>query len=469
MSLEPSTDHLKLHTQRDQYSEEWGLIPKYREYARGKQGDTLTADQRVALKGVDVYDRADNICHPILAEGSDRVRLLSPQERKMPWVEDATVQAFLDELYIKEGIPDLEAELYYNTQRDGNTTLRVDWKPSDASDYGRVTLIEEPWWDGEEGMFCYPGDDDTAPYAVKEWRRTLFDNGVQTIVTRRIVWYEDRIEQWVTTVGSTVGWEPYESDRVPNPVIPWLKPDGSPLHIPVIAFFNAGRMRQHQNVKFGLSELSGGVLQLQDEINDAQAALTAAMRFTAFSTLVASGYTVTYDSQGNPIVPVLILTPGSMLKDPSPTFQVVRLQPGEVTPLLEGKEDKLLAACRITRTPRHTITGGDWPSGAALERAEQPAVNKAVRFAKKAGPSWQEAFHRACEIANVFGKANLNEDAMIEVSFAPFEVRDPMYVLQLEKQQMELAAQQQALEQAPTQDTAPTEQGSNDAQTTASN
>ena len=72
----------------------------------------------------------------------------------------------------------------------------------------------------------------------------------------------------------------------------------------------------------------------------------------------------------------------------------------------------------MTRTPLHSITGGDWPSGEALLRSELPAINKARAQIKKLGSAWVEVAHRATEIANVFANTGMDEDAVISAVFA---------------------------------------------------
>lgn len=432
-----TTDHSLIASHRDDVTEtlegKTPLIPKYRAYARGEQASTLTEKQKAMLEGVNTYTRADNICHTIIAEAASRIELQREEERAAPWCDDKQVQAFIDELSVKNALEDLEGEVTYNAFRDGNASIRVYWNPLS----GRIELIQEPWWDGEEGMFCFAGDDLFPPYAVKEWNAVLERKDKQNVTgKRRYVWYEDRIESWVLR-SSGGEWEPYPI-RIPGTeqviedgVVPWLKGDNKPLHIPVVHFANAGRMTGKQG-NYGLSELSGGILNKQDEINEADAALTSATRFSGFPIVVIKAFTPDPASTTDPFEDTQIVA-GTIFADMGEHFDVKRLEPGEVQPIIDAKIEKLRAASRASRTPLHNITGGDWPSGAALDKAETPAVNKAKRQAAKFAPAWATVFHRASEIGNVFGKLGLNEKPLIRVTFNSFERRDPMYVLSLKR------------------------------------
>jgi hypothetical protein len=84
----------------------------------------------------------------------------------------------------------------------------------------------------------------------------------------------------------------------------------------------------------------------------------------------------------------------------------------------------------MTSTPLHLITGGDWPSGEAIGRAEAPLVNKANKQIAKFKPSLVEIAHRSTEIANTRINLGLNEDAPIDAIFENTEVRDPLQLAQ---------------------------------------
>jgi len=454
-----STDHALIEAERGAYASENDLNPRYRAYARGDQPSTLTPEQAELLANLTGNARADNICHQVCAEAADRVQMEGWQIET-----NAAVQAFADELYIKSAVADIQGEAHYNANRDGNTALLV----SPTADGTRIRLTLEEWWDGRQGVFISPGGEGREPYAVKDrlvWGEgaraglpvwvsadtgaAAVASGVDTLRVRRFVYYADRIEKWqradLTVAGAE--WEPFE-DPADAPgtryvggerhIVAWEEADGSPLHIPYVHFANAGRMHGIQ----GLSELAGGVLSFQDDLNENDADLAAATRLTAFQILWIKGYTAEIDEITNKaIAPDLKLAPGVFLRDTSADFAAGAIPAGDITQIIAAKNEKLASVARSTRTPRHTISGGDWPSGDALERAERPAVDKARRQAAKFGPAWATVLHRAVEQANTFGKAGMDENALIVTRFGEFERRDPLYTLSVERAKLALAVE----------------------------
>src|SRR3712207_68968 len=72
----------------------WEDVRAFRDYARGRQRDTLSPEQRRMLRGVRTYRVVDNIAHKVIFELTNRVQLLR-------WrVPDETVQDHLDELWV---------------------------------------------------------------------------------------------------------------------------------------------------------------------------------------------------------------------------------------------------------------------------------------------------------------------------------------------------------------------------------
>jgi hypothetical protein len=98
--------------------------------------------------------------------------------------------------------------------------------------------------------------------------------------------------------------------------------------------------------------------------------------------------------------------------------------------LLSIYDKKLQRVAQISRTPLHAIKGGDWPSGEALLRAEQPAVGKAEVQIDSLQDAWTEVGHRWVEITNRFRPGSVLEEdfdaAPITATFDPPERRDLM-------------------------------------------
>lgn len=374
-------------------------IKTYRDYADGKQLCTLLAAVKEYLSGALSHLYSDNVMHQVIAEASDRLQLLRFD------VQDDAVTTFLqDEIFIKCHLANLSGETHYAALRDGDFALMPEWSERE----NRVLIQKEDWWNGDYGVFV-AYEQQQPVYAVKEWTEKT-ETGSER--KRRNVYFDDRIERYVSSSGVGGSWEMFSLETDTDWPQPWEKPDGSPLHIPIVHFANGGRGPGN----YGRSELAGGVLGNQDGLNDKRYDIDVAARMTAFQMVTASGYKPVLDKQGNPIPPKW--GPGGFLasSDPAGRFDVI--EAGDLSQLENVYKLILRAICRMTRTPLHAITG-DWPSGEALLRAELPATNKARRQAEKFKTAWATLAHRCVEIANAFGLRGLNEDAMVMPTFAP--------------------------------------------------
>jgi len=399
-------DHDAIEVDRTTFFRTPGDIAKYRNYAAGTQTITLSDEQQATLAGLLDNDFADNVCHQIVSESADRIDLLRFS------VPLAPVMAFLSDFFAKSRLEDISGEVHYAALRDGNHAVSLGWD----NDAKRVTIRHEPWWDGNTGVFIAYDAGGVPLYAVKEFD-TLEGR-------RRVVWFEDQIERYISQGGGAV-WQPYVYPGEDGHVQPWVKADGSPLHIPIIHFANGGRAGGW----YGASELAGGVLGFQDQLNDLQFDISAAARMTGYQMLYVTGTKLAVDAQGAQVAPVV--GPGAVFHSEAEAARYGVLQAGDITQLINTYLAKLKSVSRMTRTPLHSITGGDWPSGEALLRSELPSINKARKQIRKFSPAWQMAAHRATEIANAFGKANLDEDAIVDAQFAQPDQRDAYQLAQI--------------------------------------
>lgn len=392
--------HERVDKDRDGADFEADKIPLYRNYAAGKQISPLTELQKQFLEELTRNQFADNVCHPICAEAADRLRF-------MAWTcEQQAVADELSNLYTTANLGALQGSTHYDALRDGNHALAVNWD----AERGIVRIYEEPWWDGNFGLFIAYDALSNPLYGVKEWTEL---NGER----RRLIWFDDGIQRWRGS-GRGGTWVPYslEEDQGRWPV-PWMKLDGSPLHIPYVHFPNAGRGSK----QYGMSELAGGVIGYQDQLNDLQLSLSAAARVTAYQV---------YTGTGIPELEKFVVMPGTFLSSTSPDARFGVLPAGDLGQMMGLYGLKLQRVAQMTRTPLHSITGGDWPSGEALLRAEQPAVGKAQSQIERFVTCWTAVGHKAIEIRNRFSTdAALPEDsetALIGAVFAPAERRDPL-------------------------------------------
>ena len=408
---DPLADHNQIEIDRTTFFRSPRQIKLFREYAAGNQPMTLTDEQRDILDGLLANSFSDNVCHQVVAEAAARLDLLRFD------CEDNAVKEFLDQFALRTNLGDFSGQTHYSSLRDGDYALTLGWDPGKGRPGdGRVTLLQEPWWDGQNGVFIAYSAQGEPLYAVKEWESL---SGFR----RRTVWFEDRIERYASDGGV---WLPFAlpsdstapggGDGAAWPA-GWIKSDGTPLHIPVIHFSNLSRGNGYSGFSvYGTSELDGGVLGFQDQINDLQMDISAAARMTGYQMITITGTPPPKDEAGNPAP--FTVSPGGVLHSTDPAARFGRIEAGDISQLISTYQAKLRAVSRMTRTPLHSITGGDWPSGEALLRSELPAINKARAQIKKLSAAWIEVAHRATEIANVFSNTGMDEDAVISAVFA---------------------------------------------------
>ncbi len=483
----PFTIHSRIDSERGAFDSDFKEIPTYRAYALGDQTDVLNEAQTKMLDKCRTFGQADNICHLGLVETADRVRLegvdVEGAEEDGESVDPRLTgtQTEIDRLYVKNAVADLSSEINYVTARDGNAGLFIDWKrtvlpaaakPSlmtralravgigsaPASKFGSVRFKLEPWWDGVSGVYLSDPDADEESFACKEWTEyTEAYNLSSPKQTRRIVWFDNRIEQWVRSDAATGenDWQEFAQ------TVPWTRTGafgGAPLHIPFAHFANPGKRKGH----CGLSKLSGGILRMQDEINRGQSDLTISMDMSAFPMLKMKGYhpqIVPVGTAGAIEVmdpetrqtywlrkPTVEMGPGYVFDDPSPNFDVDSIPPGDLSQIQEGITFKYKSAARNLRIPEYVIAGGTVPSGYALERAEQPAIGEAQAMIDRFTPAWATAFHRATEMLATFGKLDLDENALLLPRFADPKRPDKLYTISVERAELALDAEKAAVE-----------------------
>jgi hypothetical protein len=249
-------------------------------------------------------------------------------------------------------------------------------------------------------------------YAVKDFKQVMGDPPRERM--RRTVYFADHFERYIKAGD---GWQPFPLPTDPDGerpgFVPWTRRDGQPLGIPVVLLPN----NRFGRAPYGASDLAGGLIGLQDEINDIQRDIIAAARLTAYQMVSATGI------DGSAATKMRV-GPGELIWAENTAARIGPIPAGDMGQLLATHQMKLASFARLTRTPLHLITGGDWPSGAALLRAESPLVSKVTQMAKAIGPAWATIAHRATEIANAFGGLALNEEALITAQFAPPEKLD---------------------------------------------
>lgn len=404
-------------------------IREFREYTKGEQSVVLTAEQRRVLQGVLGHSFADNMCRKIISVATGRTELLR-------WnCEDEGVEEWLmDNLWLKNQYKRMQSEITYATYRDGNhcVALRIHYptdpetgKPIEGAE-GRVQIVHEPWWDGKTGMFVKYDDYGNVLYAVKEWWE-IQEYGKKML--RRTFYYPNKILRYIKDGERGDGWSPVsqpEDDPTQNKgVIPWVRPDGNPLGIPVIHFASVHR---EDGSSYGMSHIDGGVLAFQDHINSLQYDITAAAMYAGYQMTWSTGTTLPTDANGDKVSPKV--GPGQHLHADEESARFGIIPAGDMDALKDSYRLKVQAVCRMTDTPLHFITG-EWPSGEALIRSEIDLVELSRRHVDNCGPKHTEVAHRATELFNVFLEGGLSEEAPIVSKFADPQRRDRMTLSQI--------------------------------------
>jgi hypothetical protein len=435
----PEDLHGRIKREREATSPDVVNIDTYRRYAQGEQTLTLTADQKNALGAAANKSYSDNVADMVLSAWSSRLILTGYSSA------DSAVQQFLDDFYMRSEMGDLSYDINYATGRDGNHAVMLRWLPEQTTPLppaigpqgdeietvlinrgGRVTAHAEDWWDGKTGVWVSYDDYGRPAYAVKDFKTWLVvDGGVGMERERRTVYFPDHIERFILDGN---GWRPYplpgESE---NGRVEWTKRDGSPLGIPIVHF----KFPRFGRRRYGWSELAGGVIGNQDQLNDIQMDIANAAKLLGFQIVTATGATFSK---------VPKMQPGTLLHTENANAKFGNIPAGDISQLKNAHGIKLSTIARMTATPIHIITGGDWPAGIALVQAEKPLIAKIFRLAKTIGPSHQEVAHRATEIANAFGSEGLNENAPITAVFADPEQLDQLAQAEVLKAKAEAQA-----------------------------
>jgi hypothetical protein len=406
--------HSQIEAERKAAQPDAAMVSRFRAYARGRHRSTLTAGAARILRGLLGNLFADNICGMVLDQVAARLTLarFAVEGDRATAAAAADVETALRELWTTAQIPALAGAAHYATLRDGNHAIALAWED------GRVRLARERWWNGKSGIFvAYDGGERPA-YAVKDWE--------DTIGLRRTVWYEDRIERYLAQGD---GWRPY---RLPDDgdvwPVPWVDRAGQPLGIPVVHLAcrerpNDGDQKGDAAPAYGVSILDGGVLGLQDEINDVHRDISAAARFAGYQMLWGTGVTPQRDSEGHEVP--LIVEPGAFFRDENADAAFGTLPAGSLAELERTLTIKLQAVSRQTAVPQHLIAG-QWPSGEALLRAERPLTDRCEALIRVIGPAWSSVAHKATLLLNTFGGLQLDPSLLITSVFAPAERRDPL-------------------------------------------
>lgn len=405
-----STIHDRITWDRKVALPEARNVVYFRDYARGRHRSTLTQFQMYIMRGLLSHRFCDNVCKKVLAELRNRLKLSRFD------TTDTQVLEFLHEFWVKNKLLSLASSIHWAAMRDGNTAIGLQWTD-------RVILTRERWWNGRYGFFISYDDNDEPVYAVRDWKA---QGGIF-----RTVWFPDHIERYQQ---SGNGWQKRVVEGDPPTGWPqWKDKAGKPLGIPFVHFANlqvpndgtGDDSPSEPDSHYGLSELDGGMLGLQDEINDVHRDMTASGRFVGFPMMFGTGITPSKTPDGSSSVQRFKPEPGAFFTDTSKDARFGMIGPGSIKELEALLTVKLQAVSRQSGIPMHIITG-DWPSGEALLRSETPMIDKVESIGAAFGPAWSSVAFKAIRIQNAFGTISLDENSLVVAIFENAAKRDPL-------------------------------------------
>jgi hypothetical protein len=420
------------------------LLKTYRAYARGWQNDPRTQAQKDMLPELNLNRFCDNVCKLIVQTPANRLTI-ARFDTDGPKRAGKAILDFVQTLWLLNNLPNFAAAVNVATLRDGDHAVGLRWVRDS------VRFIREAWWNGEQGVFVSYDDDDQPRYAVKEW-----GSGTQI---RRNVYYPDRIERYIGQGGGTWQAMNLETDPVQGgQAVPWLDLDGGPLGIPFVHFANRllpndgpGGIPETRGAtstteapatawwwrggsvsataqpdsRYGISELDGGILGLQDHLNMSWWDLKAAEVFTGTQMLWGSGIAERKDAGGNTVPYAAI--PGGMITTTAEGARFGHFPAGDLSQLRNAIADRKRAISLATRIPLNYIAG-DWPSGEALQWSEVDFAEKVDKFGEVMGPAYASLMHKATRLANAFGRAGLDESVPITTVFTPSQRVNPLMI-----------------------------------------
>jgi hypothetical protein len=409
-------------------------VAKYRAYVLGTQPVTLSTEMQTDLAGILGNGYVDNLCRLAVQSFADFLKLARIDIDADDSPDKEALAEFINDTWTLNQVPELSSDVHFAAPRDGNYAVAASWD----NRTGRVRFSQLDWWNGTRGAFVHYDDGGLPDWAVYEWQE--YDPETQTTIggassTTPSAWSgtsASRAARGSCTTCPTIspkarcpqrpgrcrGWtltaSPSASPSSPSPTSSSpttspARPRGSSRGGMACPCSLAGRWACRMPPTRRITTSSRRLGARRSRSSGAPGALPTTRK---------DGTT----SQGIPIV----ATPGMMLTNPSDKAQFGMLLPGDMSQLLNVLTDHHRTFARMTNTPMQIVaeTDKDAASGVALLRMQLAAIRQARRAATVFGSRWGMLFHKAVNIANAFGKAELNADLMLVGVFDPIEASD---------------------------------------------
>jgi hypothetical protein len=297
----------------------------------------------------------------------------------------------------------IQSEIHRAAVRDGEAFLMIEWNQKE----NRPEWIFHPRYaeiyqkggslDAYGVWMEYPFDDYLQPAirAIKQWQDVEERNGTTFQVTRRTIYYPEKIERWIRR---STNWEPYKVKDEEWP-LPWLDKDSKPLGIPVIHF------KQPQLA----SELQDIVI-VQDALNKVWLDILAASDSEAFRTILTRGFFLTSDGKepNADASNVLPMSPGGVYgtaKAANMTAVDV-IDPSDLGGLLDLEVRLVFKIASISSTPLSRFQSSKQvASDETLKEQDAPLLAKIAERHTLFGNAWEDVCIQSLKQENTFGEA----------------------------------------------------------------
>jgi len=386
-----------------------------REYYDGDQHVKLTQRQKEYLGFVDSGRFAINYCATVVNAVWERLIVAALASKD----EAFSVAAW--DWWQRNRMDEKQDGVHRGTVRDGEYFVIIDLDDELQPRLTPHLRYTDPL-SGGSGFGCkahYPNDLTSLPmlYATKRWTETVtLENGKPETRQRMTAYYPDQIRKYrqAARAGES-GWVPHSDDGDTTWPLPWVDAQSRPLGIPVIHFRNPDSK----------SEIWDAIPP-QDMVNKTAVDILAAADAAGFPIHIAQGFSATTDgkppdSDGDNY---LKLTPGCWIEIPKDAT-ASKIEGSDLSPLLSALDSWITKLAQVTDTPtnRFQITRQIAAEG-TLKQQEAVLLSKVRVRQVRFGNSWEDAMYMARRLANTFGNAGLNEDAMLEVEWVPAATRD---------------------------------------------
>lgn len=403
----PAAPPIKQRMSVDAWISDWEIrgkhVQRFRDYYSGAHDANLSDEMAKMLRASqdNDFDRFnDNYCGKVVNYMNDRLRIRSidaENDEGQEWIKERLNFNRFDALQIDTH----EAALC-----DADTCLLVQYD----NDAKMAKLTHEPVWDGSSGMLLVKDSMGNVQAAIKVWQESRESLGDTTRIT---VYYEDRLERWISGDGSAL--HPYVADEQPASVS--LMFQGRPMGVPVFHLRNRGGI-------YGQSELAD-VIPLQNALNREMQSLIMASELTAFQVKVAVGFKPPSGVAPGDWIGISDAPISSDEHEP----KAYTLDMGEVIPYIQACDFFAAQISQVSDTPLAGNMGADAQSGEALKQREIGLLGKVERFQVRNGNVWEDVIRMMARVEQAYANSTSPDLTILNAQWNKPEIRNDKEVV----------------------------------------